>query len=197
MASVMVDSANYRVDREIKYTLYDVANGKKTAVGGSIVSPLEGGGAKGCCLALPMKWHSGIKLQVEWGEADRQQIFTEKYIKELEIPRYEKPADLYVVFYPEHEVEVVVSVAEPGHPEWAGRIKQSPWNQCVADFGRKVCKRATPKAGLSLEELQGFCTYLKEENFELTTCDAALRECIYNYEDEELCKRTAWGARKK
>ena len=189
IASVMVDSANYRVDREIKYTLYDIANGKKTAVGGSIVSPLEGGGAKGCCLALPMAWHPGIKLEVEWGEADRKQIFPEKYVKELEVPRYEKPADLYVVFYPEHEVEVVVSVGEPGHPEWAGRIKQSPWEQCVADFGRKVCKRVIPKTGLDLEEMRGFC---RSDTLDPGQCERLLHTCIEDYEDAEMCNKLVW-----
>lgn len=196
-ASVMVDSANYRHDRGMQYTLYDLSNGKKTAVGGSIVNPLDGGGAKGCCLALPMVWHPGIKVQVEWEESDFDKIYPEKYVKELEVPRYEKPADLYVVFYPGHEVDVVVSVGEPGHPEWAGRIKQSPWEQCVADYGRKVCLRATPKL-FDTVGAQGFCVYLKEEQGpeEQYRCLRAINTCTREFEDEDYCKGILWGPRR-
>lgn len=150
-------------------------------------------------MVLPKVWHSGMKIRVEWQDSDFVQTYPEILVKELEIPRYEKPADLYVVFYPEHEVEVVVSVAEPGHPEWAGRIKQSPWNQCVADFGRKVCKRAIPKPGLDIEELRGLCTYFHNEKLEDADklCEQTIRECIHNYEDEDLCKSAAWDKVKK
>ena len=120
VVSVMTDSANYRYDREIKYTLYDLSTGKPTAVGGAIVSPLVSGGGKGCCLALPRIWRAGMKVRVEWGEATRE-ILPEKYSKDLEIPHYDDPADLYVVFYPEHEVEVLTSGVDPTSPEWAGK----------------------------------------------------------------------------
>jgi len=197
VASVMVDSVNYRHDMGMDYTLYDRSGGEKKAVGGSIVNPLEGGGAKGCCLALPKDWHPEIKVLLEWSESDFVKIYPEKYVRELEIPRYEKPADLYVVFYPEHEVEVVVSSGEPGHPAWAGRIKQTPWDACVAEFGRKVCKRAIPMVGLSLEELQGYCTFVREEHVDQKSCTDAYDQCLRNYEDDELCKKTLWGARRK
>jgi len=194
MASVMIDSVNYVVDRAVEYRLYDVSGNKKAPIGGSIVTPLVGGGAKGCCIALPPEWRPGQKVRVEWEESDRKETFPEHYIRELEIPRYEKPADLYVVFYPEHEIEVVVSVAEPGHPEWAGRIKQSPWNQCVADFGRKVCKRATPKL-FDTASAQGFCVYLKEEARPdgQRLCDSAMSRCMQDFEDEDYCKSILWG----
>ena len=197
VASVMVDSVNYRIDREIKYTLYAISGGKKTPVGGSIVDTLESGGAKGCCLALPKEWRPGLMVRVEWGEADFDRIYPERYAKDLEIPRYDEPSDLYVVFYPEHEVEVVVSFGEPGHSSWQGRIKETPWNHCVAEFGRKECWRVIPKSGLSLGEMQGYCTYVEEEKRNPKYCTDSYDECLRNYEDEELCKKTLWGVRKK
>ena len=197
MASVMIDSVNYEHTKGMKYTLFDMTGGMKKAIGGSIVDPLGGGGAKECCLALPRVWHPGMTIRVEWQDSDFVQTYPEILARELEIPRYEKPADLYVVFYPEHEVEVVVSVAEPGHPEWAGRIKQSPWNQCVADFGRKVCKRATPKL-FDTESAQGYCVFLKEERKpeDQYRCDQAIAECTREFEDEEYCKGILWGPRR-
>ena len=189
IASVSIDSVNYGVDRAVQYRLYDLNGSDNRPIGGSIVTPLVGGGAKDCCIALPRKWRAGQKVRVEWEESDRKETFPEHYVKELEIPRYETLSDLYVVFYPEHEVEVVVSVGEPGHPEWAGRIKQSPWNQCVADFGRKVCLRAIPKPGLDLEEMRGFC---RSDTLDPGQCERLLRTCIEDYEDAEMCSKLVW-----
>jgi hypothetical protein len=194
--SVMTDSVNYMHDREIKYTLYDLAKTPMLAVGGAIVEPLATGGEKGCCLSLPTYWKPGMKVRVAWGEADRKQIYPEKYTRDLEIPKYDKPADLYVVFYPGHDVEVVVSPAEPGHPDWRGRIKNTPWEQCLATHERKVCKAALPKQFDTSS--QGFCNYLKEESPEnMLLCDDAMAECMRDYEDEPFCKNILWGPRKK
>lgn len=190
MAGVMVDSVNYMHDRATRYTLYDVTANDNKPVGGSIVERMASGGAKECCFNLPRVWHAGIKLRVEWQEADTEQIFPERYIKELELPRYDHPADVYVVFYPKHEVEVLVSPAEPGHPEWAGRTKETPWDLCVANHGRKVCKRAIPKPGLSLEEMRGFCLI---DGIEPERCERRRQFCIEDYEDEEMCTNLVWG----
>jgi hypothetical protein len=201
VVSVMTDSANYRYDREIKYTLYDLSTAKPTAIGGAIVAPLTSGGGKGCCLALPRVWHAGMKVRVEWGEATKV-ILPEKYSKEFEIPHYDAPADLYVVFYPEHEVEVLTSGVDPTSPEWAGRIKQTPWNYCVAKNGRKPCFWALPKQ-FDTDSAQGFCTYMKEKKGKETdqtkrdevddSCAWETRECMTDYDDEKFCKTILWG----
>ena len=190
----MVDTVNYQHDRGARYTLYDLSGGKKTAVGGDIADPLASGGAKNCCVSLPQVWKPGMKLLLEWQEGDFERTYPERYSKELEIPRYEQPADLYVVFYPQHDVELVVSFGEPGHPQWAGRVKQTPWNACVEQVGRKACKASIPKPGLDLEELRGLCSYFKEQALSDADqlCQSVLNECIGNYEDEELCSRLVW-----
>lgn len=198
VAMVSVRGVNYQHELATKYTLFDLSQNPPQAIGGAIASPLESGNANDCCLALPAKWHPGIKVRVEWEEGNREKISPEKQVRDLEIPPYDQqPANLYVVFYWNHEVEAVVSPAEPGHPLWAGKIRQNPWDYCVAKNGRKPCWLAIPKPGLGLRELQGYCTYRKEENLSLDYCEKALQECIYNYEDEDLCKKTAWGPRKK
>lgn len=198
--SVMTDSANYRHDRSMEYTLYDLSQQPPRAIGGSIVDRLATGGSKGCCIALPTTWRPGMKVRVQWEEADRKQIYPEKYSRDLEIPRYDTPADLYVVFYPEHEVEVVVSAASPGHPEWQGRIKQTPWEQCVESHGLKPCKAVLPKR-FDTASSQGFCTYLEEEwagdKENQGLCNLAMRECMLDYDDEAFCKKILWGPRRK
>lgn len=177
--SVMVDSVNYRHDREIKYELYDLSHTGSRPVGGSIVSPLTSGGNKGCCLNLPSQWRPGLKLRVTWGEATKE-ILRDRFERTLDIPRYEQPSDLYVVFYPSHEVEVVVSVGEPGHPTWAGRIKQTPWQFCVAQHGRKECSAANPDP--ILQSLKESCPHVPEE----PACKSYLDYCKSN-PDEGGC----------
>jgi hypothetical protein len=195
-SSVMSDSVNYMHDRGVKYTLYDLSTSPPKAIGGAIVNMLGTGGEKGCCLSLPKTWRPGIKLRLVWGEADRQQTYPAEYTKELEVPRYDEPADLYVVFYPQHEVEIVVSKGEPGHPTWRGRLKQTPWENCLANNERKVCKRATART-FDTVTLQGYCPRAKKngwENYE-TVCIFFMRQCMQDYEDESFCKSVLWGGR--
>lgn len=195
-SSVTSDSVNYTLDLGMQYTLYDLSKTPPAAVGGGFVDSLVAGGQKGCCLSLPNTWRAGMKVRVQWNESDHDHIYDERK-QDLDIPRYDKPADLYVVFYPGHEVEVVVSPAEPGHPDWKGRIKQSPWEYCLAKNERKICKRATAK--MFDTSAVGFCTYLKEENDpqQEDLCFAQMHQCMQDYEDELFCKGILWGPRKK
>jgi hypothetical protein len=196
--SVMIDSVNYMHERGVKYTAYDLSQTPPQAIGGAIVYMLATGGEKGCCLALPKTWRPGIKVRVVWGEADRQQTFPGEYTRDLEIPRYAAPADLYVVFYPEHKVELVVSAAEPGHPNWQGQVNKTPWEQCVETYGRKPCKAALPKQ-FDVGSSKGYCTYTEKEKSPngKENCELAMYECMKDYEDEPFCKGILWGEYKK
>ncbi len=200
--SVMTDGVNYMHERAVKYTLYDLSQTPPTPIGGAIVDMLIAGGEKGCCLNLPKTWRSGMKVRVVWAEADRRQTFPGEHTLDLEIPRYEEPADLYLVFHGQQDIEVVVSKAEPGHPEWRGRIKATPWEHCLAHNERKICKAALPKQ-FDTGSLQGYCAYTQtkefpSENFNgKETCAAAMHQCMQDYEDDAFCKGILWGIRKK
>lgn len=198
-AAVTVDSVNYMHERAVEYTLYDLSQTPPKAIGGSFVDSLGSGGEKGCCIALPKIWRPQMKVRVDWKESDQKQTY-EKQTRELEIPKYDSPADLYVVFYPspERDVEVVVSAAEPGHPEWRGRIKKTPWDHCVETNGRKPCFLALPKMFDTVSS-QGSCTYMREEHFPdaENLCSFALSECMRDFEDEAFCKGIVMGPRRK
>jgi len=200
-ATVMSDSVNYMHTAGVQYTLYDLSKKPPIPVGGAIVYMLASGGEKGCCLTLPKTWKPGMKVRLQWQETDRERTYEEN-TRELEIPPYDEPADLYVVFYPGKEVELVVSAAEPGHPDWRGRIKQAPWDHCVENHGRKPCKAALPKQ-FDTRSSQGFCTFTVAEDYPRENfdgelmCWAATQECMKDYEDEEFCKGILWGERKK
>lgn len=191
--SVMIDSVNYMHERGVKYTVYDLSGAKQRAIGGAIVDMLGAGGEKGCCLALPTAWRSGLRIRLEWGEADYQRIYPEKYSREMEIPHYAQPADLYVVFYPSHEVELVVSPVEPGHPDWPGRVKATPWEHCLSQHERKVCKAALPKQ-FDAKTFKGYCPRAIKNGWSDVddACAFLMHQCMQDYEDEPFCKDTLW-----
>lgn len=194
MVAVMVDHVSYRYDRSMEYTLLDMRSDRPQAVGGAIVDRLSGGGEKGCCVNLPKVWRPGIKLRVTWTESDRDRTYPDKYVKDIEVPKYEQASDLYVVFYQNHDVELVVSLGEPGHPDWKGRIKQTPWDACVNEVGRKRCKQAIPNyGGLSQQEMRGLCARFKADGHD-ENCARLLDDCVKQYEDKAFCEKLLWDS---
>lgn len=141
--TVSTDAVNYMHDWGLGYTLFNQADNQP--VGGGILGFLEGPGGKGCCLKLPKKWKPGMQVRVEWQKSDKKMTEETMRIKVMEIPEYDKPGDLYVAFYPGDEVEIVVSWAEPGHPEWRGREAATPYDACLSKVSKKVCEKELPK----------------------------------------------------
>jgi hypothetical protein len=111
-------------------------------------------------------------------------------IKLLEIPEYDKPGDLYVAFYPGDEIEIVVSWAEPGHPEWRGRERGLPYDSCVAKLSRKLCERNLPKyAPASHERLAAMAR---------RACQPAqVKKAPDPLEEEYLCKKWVEDCKKE
>ncbi|MBP4045179.1 DUF3304 domain-containing protein [Chromobacterium violaceum] len=141
--TVSTDAVNYMHDWGLIYTLTDLRSGQ--AVGGSTLGFLEGPGGKGCCVSLPAKWQPGMQLKLEWQKSDKNMTEQTKRVKTLEIPRYEQPGDLYVLFYPEDKVELIASNVEPGSPAWPGKIKTDPYSACLTRLPEKECKKNLPK----------------------------------------------------
>ena len=197
-ASVMVDSVNYMHERSVQYTLYDLSQSPPRAIGGSIVARLARGGDKGCCISLAKTWKPGAMVRLTWAESDRERTY-EEHSQELQIPRYESPADLYVVFYPgpKHEVELVVSAGEPGHPDWRGKIKETPWEQCVATYTRKPCFAALPKQFDTGSRGYCFRADRDKRNDFVDNCAFLMHQCLVDFEDEPFCKDLLWDSRKQ
>ncbi|AZN35665.1 DUF3304 domain-containing protein [Iodobacter ciconiae] len=162
--SASIDSVNYMHDWSVKYKLTDLRSNQ--AIGGSIVSFLAGPGGKNCCISLPKQWQAGMKVKVDWQEADKTHTKPDKYQRELEIPLYQQPGDLYVLFHPGQEVELVVSRVEPGYPAWPGKIKKDAMDACIERLSEKECKRNLPKyLSNSQEQIAAdFRRYCQPEN---------------------------------
>ncbi|UXY15135.1 DUF3304 domain-containing protein [Chitiniphilus purpureus] len=140
---------NYDHEFGIDYTLRWANGTTGDAVGGGSVGPFEGSG-QNCCVSLPRTWHPGLKLKVEWVALDlstrkSNEWKTQNHQAELAIPEYTAPGDLYVLFHPGNQLELLVSPHEPGTLGWAGREKLEPQEACVARHGKKECMKSFPK----------------------------------------------------
>ncbi|GJI93810.1 hypothetical protein RugamoR57_05280 [Duganella caerulea] len=73
------------------------------------------GGAEICCISIPRVWYPGMKVLVRWDMPVGHQHIVKKKIVEVE--KYETTGSVFMHFFPNDEVRVVVSPFEPSSPE--------------------------------------------------------------------------------
>lgn len=75
--------------------------------GGANMTAYGAGGASVCCALIPAVWYPGMKVEVRWnmpiGELDVVKV------KEVEVEKYDEPGDIYLHFFPEDRVRVIVT----------------------------------------------------------------------------------------
>lgn len=182
---------NYWPDRTQKYILTSGLTENEEHITGA-ADALSSRDGPACCLTIPPEWHPGVKLKLDWWDADHDQTYGKIHTVDLELPQYGLSGDIYIVFYQHHEAEIFVSTVAPGEAGWPGRIKQSPWDMCVAEQGRKACMLGMPFAEQKLADFRGYCT-----TSDMSACESLLRECVQYYEDVDFCKNLVWESRKK
>lgn len=70
-----------------------------------------------CCATLPVIWHPGLKVSVTWDmPAGREHVYKTKTV---DVEKYGTPGSLYLHFFPDDEIRVVVTM-------WAGDSKEHP-----------------------------------------------------------------------
>lgn len=80
--------------------------------GGGGMARWGAGGAEICCTSIPRVWHPGIKVLVRWDmPVGIVNVWKEKIV---EVEKYDEPGSIYLHFFPNDEVRVVVSVY-PGY----------------------------------------------------------------------------------
>lgn len=71
-----------------------------------------------CCTSLPAKWQADMKVLVRWkpnyGNRQSNMPYMEKIVP---VENYDFPSNVYIHFFPNDEVRVVVSRFPPLHPE--------------------------------------------------------------------------------
>lgn len=96
--------------------------------GGANMSRWGVGGADVCCASIPRVWYPGMKVRVRWN----MPVGVKDVIKEkiVEVERYESPGSIYMHFFPNDEVRVIVSNVGPGDPAYPishfGKPKDTP-----------------------------------------------------------------------
>lgn len=75
--------------------------------GGGNMSAWSAGTANICCASIPMVWRPGLKARVRWN----MPIGTKDVIKEkiVEVEKYDRPGSIYLHFFPNDEVRVIVT----------------------------------------------------------------------------------------
>jgi Protein of unknown function (DUF3304) len=104
------------------------AQGTVNGNAGYPVGPRAGGGKSACCVSIPLKWHPGIKVAVQYHRGDWP---AEKYeMLHMELPPYPDgvPDRVWVSLFPDGSIEVVSSMYGPEDEgkQWPGKIKKFP-----------------------------------------------------------------------
>ena len=84
--------------------------------GGGGMSRWGAGNANICCTSIPRVWYPGMKVLVRWN----MPLGVKDVIKEkvVEVEKYDRPGSIYMHFFPNDEVRVVVSRNGPGAPDY-------------------------------------------------------------------------------
>lgn len=60
-----------------------------------------------CCVSVPVKWYPGMQVLVRWNMPENgKYVFKEKMVT---VEKYDEPGSVYMHFFPDDEVRVVVS----------------------------------------------------------------------------------------
>ena len=84
--------------------------------GGAGMSAWGAGGANICCASIPRLWYQGMRVTVRWNMPKGvEDVIKEKIV---EVEKYDRPGDIYMNFFPNDEVRVVVSRNGPRAPDY-------------------------------------------------------------------------------
>lgn len=92
--------------------------------GGGNMSRWGVGGADVCCASIPGVWYPGMKVLVRWDMPEgHKHIVKEKVV---EVEKYDSPGSIYLHFFPNDEVRVIVSRVGPRNPAYPIRHLGNP-----------------------------------------------------------------------
>lgn len=75
--------------------------------GGAGMSAWGAAVANVCCTSIPRVWYPGMKVLVRWDMPEGHKHISKEKIVEIE--KYDEPGSIYLHFFPNDEVRVVVS----------------------------------------------------------------------------------------
>jgi len=98
--------------------------------GGANMPAWGTGMANVCCAMVPKKWYPGMVALVEWDMPEGSKHIYKQ--QKVEVEQYSEPGSIYLHFYPEDKVRVIVSPydgASPLHPIPRPKKPTSPQNK--------------------------------------------------------------------
>lgn len=67
-----------------------------------------------CCASIPRNWHPGMKVRVRWNMlVHGNDVIKEKMV---DVEKYDEPGDIYLHFFPNDDIRVVVTNLGPRNP---------------------------------------------------------------------------------
>lgn len=92
--------------------------------GGGNMARWGAGMANICCVSIPNVWYPGMKVRVRWD----MPVGVKHAIKEkiVDVEKYDRPGDIYMNFFPNDEVRVVVSRNGPRSSDYPIRHSGNP-----------------------------------------------------------------------
>lgn len=113
-----VDDSSYGANVGIvNHTAHYIHSASVNGAGGANMGAWGAGMGNVCCAIVPTKWRPGMQVVVHWDVPEgSKHVYKEKTV---EVERYDEPGSVYLHFFPNDEVRVVVSQYvgwSPMHP---------------------------------------------------------------------------------
>jgi hypothetical protein len=112
---------------------WSIAGFTVNGAGGPPIQPESGGGKFSCCMSFPKHWHAGMKAKVSWFydvKVGDPRTPPPPQEAEIDIPEYtpKTAGAVQVHFYPDHRVNIVISVYGLRHPRYPmSEEDKKPW----------------------------------------------------------------------
>lgn len=91
----------------VNHTDWYIYSASVDGAGGDGMPAYGAGGASICCAVIPTVWYPGMTVTVRWNmPIGRTDVIKEK---EVEVEKYDEPTSIYLHFFPEDQVRVIVT----------------------------------------------------------------------------------------
>jgi len=91
----------------VNHTSKFIYSASVNGAGGANMDAWGAGIGEVCCATVPKTWHSGMKVIVRWDMPEGSKHVVKE--KTVEVERYDEPGSIYLHFFPDDQVRVVVS----------------------------------------------------------------------------------------
>jgi hypothetical protein len=91
----------------VNHTDRYIASASVNGAGGANMTEYGAGGASVCCAVIPAVWYPGMKVEVRWNMPIGRTPVVK--VKEVEVEKYDEPGSIYLHFFPEDRVRVIVT----------------------------------------------------------------------------------------